>query len=345
MKNIKAYLLFTLMTMVFILAACSNDSKSVSSSGSSSKETYTLKLGHVGPTDSEHPWEKFALQFADAVNERTDGTVTVELYGGSQLGGDRETLEGMQQGTVEMGLIGTIAMGNFVPEYQVWDLPYIFPEDQEKRNEIVYGEIGEELAAKANDKGFKVLSYWHHSNRALSNSQHPVKSLEDMKGLKLRVVENPSSMDWFARVGAVPTPMAFNELYTALQQGVVDGQDNGPILTYGSKFQEVQKYFTYTDHIYSVLAVVISSNTWDQLPKEYQAIVEEVAKEIAPSQLEYSIAAEKEYGQLMEDAGVEVTTLTPEEKKKFAATAQDTYDALKDQIGEDLVNKMLEYRE
>lgn len=308
-------------------------------------EQFVVKLGHVGPADTEHPWEKYSEIFANRVEEETEGRVKVESYPASQLGADREMLEGMQQGVVDMGLIGTIAMGNFVPEYQVWDLPYIFPSDQDTRNEIVHGPIGEEIAEKAKDKGFEIIAYWHHSNRAMSNSKRPIKSIDDLKGLKMRVVENPSSMDWFAAIGTVPTPMAFNELYTALQQGVIDGQDNGPALTFGSKFDEVQPYFTYTDHIYSVLAFVVSAKTWDKLPEDLQDQVREIAQEVGLEQTEYSLEMEVKYGEMMEEAGMEVHRLSPEELARFEESALPTYEKLAPEIGEDLVNKMLEYKE
>lgn len=346
-------ILFSILAGVVVLAACggggsgggSSEETSGEASSEATTETIVLKLGHVGPVDEEHPWERYAKIFAERVAEATDGQVKVETYPASQLGADREMLEGMQQGVVDMGLIGTIAMGNFVPEYQVWDLPYIFPTDQEKKDEIVHGAIGEELAGYARDRGFEIIAYWHHSNRALSNSVRPVKSIDDMKGLKLRTVENPASLDWFAEIGTTPTPMAFNELYTALQQGVVDGQDNGPALTFGSKLYEVQPYFTYTDHIYSVLAFVVSKKVWDSLPEAIQTTLRDLAREVGEEQTEYSLEMEKVYGQRMEEAGVEVHRLSPEELKRFEESALPTYERLAPEIGEDLVNKMLEFKE
>ena len=337
-----------LLSMTLILTACSStdvqQNSETSSGNNSSGEQMTLKLGHVGPADDEHPWERYAKILADRVKERTNGKVIIETYPNSQLGADREMLEGMQQGILDMGLIGTIAMTNFVPEYSVWDLPYIFPTDDNKKYEIIDGPIGQDLAAAAEKKGFKVLAYWHHSTRALSNSKHPVEKLEDMKSLKIRVVENKPSLDWFGRI-AIPTPMAFNELYTALQQGTVDGQDNGPGLTYGSKLYEVQPYYTYTNHIYSVLALIISQKTWDKLPDDVKATLETLGREVGMEQREYSKQMEIEYGKRMEAAGVQITYLSDEELKRFKESAQPTIEALAPEIGEELVNRMLEYKD
>ncbi|MCM3584978.1 TRAP transporter substrate-binding protein [Mesobacillus maritimus] len=343
MKKKLAFVLSSTLMLSMFLIGCGNTNKEAG--GESSDKPIVIKLGHVGPADTDHPWQKYVDVFAERVEKETDGKVKVESYPASQLGADREMLEGMQQGVVDAGLIGTIAMGNFVPEYQVWDLPYIFPNDQGKKDEIVNGPIGEEIAGYARDKGFEVISYWHHSNRSMSNSKRPIKSIDDLKGLKMRVVENPSSMDWFERIGAVPTPMAFNELYTALQQGVVDGQDNGPGLTYGSKFSEVQPYFTYTEHIYSVLAFIVSKKTWDKMPEDTQKIVKQLAQEVGKEQTKYSLEMEVKYGEMMEEAGVEIHRLSPDELKRLEESALPTYEKVGPQIGEELVNKMLEYKE
>lgn len=342
----KKFALIISVTLIFslFLAGCGS-TKEETGGESSEKEKFVLNLGHVGPADTDHPWQKYVEVFAKRVEEETGGQVQVQSYPASQLGADREMLEGMQQGVVDMALVGTIAMGNFVPQYQVWDLPYIFPNDQAKKDEIVNGPIGEEIAGYAREKGFEVLSYWHHSNRSMSNSKRPIESIDDLKGLKMRVVENPSSMDWFERIGTVPTPMAFNELYTALQQGVVDGQDNGPGLTYGSKFSEVQPYYTYTEHIYSVLAFLVSKKTWDKLPEDVQTTLKELAQEVGKEQTKYSLEMEVKYGEMMEEAGVKVNRLSPEELKRFEESALPTYEKVAPQIGEDLVNKMLEYKE
>jgi tripartite ATP-independent transporter DctP family solute receptor len=345
--NMKKSLIILVIIFLVFLTACGSSggqTNGESQAGDGSGKQIVLKLGHVGPADNEHPWEKYAKILGEKINENTNGQVRIETYPASQLGADREMLEGMQQGVLDMGLIGTIAMTNFVPEYSVWDLPYIFPTDDNKKYEIIDGPIGQELAAAAEKKGFKVLAYWHHSTRALSNSKHPVTKVEDMKSLKIRVVENLPSMDWFGRV-AIPTPMAFNELYTALQQGTVDGQDNGPGLTYGSKFYEVQPYYTYTNHMYSVLALIVSQKTWEKLPDDIKVQLETLGKEVGMEQREYSKQMEIEYGKRMEAEGVQVTYLTDEELKRFQESARATIETLAPQIGGDLVNRMLEYKD
>lgn len=336
-------ILFFMILMSSVLAGCGGGSEE---GAAGEAEAVTLKLGHVGPAEADHPWEKYALEFGKQVEEQTDGSVTIDTYPSSQLGADRVMAESIQQGTLEMGLISTIAMGNFVPELQVWDLPYIFPTDNAKVDEILNGPVGEQLAEAALEKQLVILAYWENDWRAMSNSTRPIETADDLKGLKMRVVENQPSLDWFERVGSTPTPMAFNELYTALQQGTVDGQDNGAILTYGSKLHETQGYFTATNHMYAPLAMVMSVQAWEGLDEETQKTVKELAVSIGNEQREYNREVAKEYMQLIADSGVEVIEeLSPEGYESFQQSAQETYESLSSVVGQDLIDQMLEYKD
>ncbi|MGK7376950.1 TRAP transporter substrate-binding protein [Planococcus sp. 1R117A] len=340
--NRKSILFFMIM-MTLVMAGCGGGGNEA---GGGETEAVTLKLGHVGPAEADHPWEKYALEFGKQVEEQTNGEVKIDTYPSSQLGADRVMAESIQQGTLEMGLISTIAMGNFVPELQVWDLPYIFPADNAKVDEILNGPVGEQLAEAALEKRLVILAYWENDWRAMTNSTRPINTQDDLKGLKMRVVENQPSLDWFGRIGATPTPMAFNELYTGLQQGTVDGQDNGPILSYGSKLHETQKYFTATNHMYAPLAMVMSVQAWEGLSEESQKAMKDLAVSIGNEQRKYNREVAKEYTQLIKDSGVEVVEeLTPEGYESFQQSAQETYEKLAPVVGQDLINQMLEYKE
>ncbi|MGG0720349.1 TRAP transporter substrate-binding protein [Robertmurraya massiliosenegalensis] len=339
----KKILLLSILIFSMFLTACSSNSSSGETGGKD--EQFTLKLGHVGPADADHPWEKYARLFAEEVEKKSEGRIKVETYPVSQLGADREMTEAIQQGTLEMGLISTIAMGNFVPELQVWDLPYIFPTDNVKVDEILDGPIGDKMKEAISQKQMLALSFWENDWRAMSNSKRPIETVDDLKGIKIRVVENKPSLDWFERVGAIPTPMAFSEVYTALQQGTIDAQDNGTLLTYGSKLHEVQPYFTFTNHIYAPLAVMISESTWNKLPEDLRTILEETAVDLALEQRQYSRDTAKQLGEEMKAAGIEVSELSEEAIKGFQESAQGTYDALAPELGQELIDDMLEYRE
>lgn len=348
MKKMFVVLLGLVLLVVF--SGCSSTSSSSGSQGkpvqeSDIKSEFKLKLGHVGPSDPNHPWEKYALEFAKQIDEKTNGRVKVETYPSSQLGADREMTEALQTGTMDIGLISTIAMGNFVPEYQVWDLPYIWPTDNNKVDEILDGPIAKELSKKAQEKGLHTIAYWENDWRGMSNSKRPIKSVSDLDGLKMRVVENKPSLDWFERVGAIPTPMAFSELYTALQQGTIDGQDNGTILTYGSKLYEAQKFYTNTRHIYAPLAFIVSEKTWKKLPEDIQKEIQSLAEELAQPQRDYNRKLNKEYAKKMEESGIEINSLSESAIDEFREISKGTYEALADDVGQDLIDKMLKARE
>ncbi|MCM3566943.1 TRAP transporter substrate-binding protein [Neobacillus mesonae] len=339
---VKKLSLLLISLVVIIMAGCSSDK---SSGSDNKKETFTLKLGHVGPADAEHPWQKYAKIYADEIEKKTDGRVKIQIYPSSQLGGDREMTEALQQGTLEMGLISTIAMGNFVPELQVWDLPYIFPNDNAKVDEILEGPIGEKLANAMSKKSLHALAYWENDWRAMTNSKHPIESVKDLKGLKMRVVENKPSLDWFGRVGAIPTPMAFSEVYTALQQKTIDGQDNGTLLTHGAKLYEVQPYFTFTNHMYAPLALVVSDKTWSKMPEDIQKILKETGVTVGKEQRKYSRETAKKLAEQLKKEGVTVTELSDSAIKEFQDSAAETYKKLAPEIGQDLIDEMLKYRQ
>jgi len=331
------------LIIAFTLITGCTSSKKTNATGETD-QTLTLKLGHVGPADLEHPWEKYALKFAQRVEQETNGKVKIKTYPASQLGADREMTEAIQQGTMEMGLISTIAMGNFVSEFQVWDLPYIFPADNAKVDQILEGPIADKIAEAAAKKRIVPIGFWENDWRNISDNKLPITKVADMKGLKMRIVENKPSMDWFQRLGSIPTPMAFSELFTALQQKTVDGQDNGVVLTYGSRLYEATKYYTISQHIYCPLALVVSDKTWQQLPADVQQTMKKIALEVGREQRQYNRQKAAEWLETMKKAGVQVNELSPQGLKEFQDSAQATYDELGDSIGKSLVDEMLQYR-
>jgi len=346
MFNKKVLALISVLIFTLTLTACGGNTpeKGKQSSDAGSK-AITLKLGHVGPASPDHPWEKYAKEFAKQVNEKTGGKVVVNTYPASQLGADREMTEALQQGTMEMGLISTIAMGNFVPDLQVWDLPYIFPDDPTKVDQILEGPIGKQLAKSAEPKGLIILGYWENDWRNMSNSKLPIQTVSDMKGLKMRIVENKPSLDWFKRVGTIPTPMAFSEVYTALQQKTVDGQDNGTVLTYGTRFHEVQPYYTVTHHMYCPLALVVSAKKWAELPDDVKKTIEQLVVEVGRQQRNFNRQIAKEYLDKIEASGVKaVRKLSDEALKGFRDSTKGTYEALSPSLNKEVLEAMLKAR-
>ena len=308
-------------------------------------KTVTLKLGHVGPAKADHPWQKYTLKYASEVEKATQGRVIVKSYPASQLGGDREITESIQNGSGDMGLVSTIAMGNFVPELELWDLPYIWPTDNAKVDKILEDSpIKDRLVAAAAKKRINIIAFWENDWRGMTSSKKAITMPADFKGQKIRVVENRPSMDYFKRVGAIPTPMSWAETYTALQQGTVDAQDNGAVIDYGVKIWDVQKFFTDTKHIYCPMGIIISDAALAKVSDADRTILKKLAIEIGREQRNYCREMSAKYAAEMASK-MQVYQLTPEGLKAFQESAKPTYAALQGSIGKEFIDMMLKYRE
>lgn len=233
----------------------------------------TLKLGHIA--EPENVYGQGADHFAKLVKERSNGEINIQVYPSSQLGNQRDLVEGLGMGTVDMTLTGTAVLGNFVPEVAVFDLPFIFRDVNHAYKAL--DTVGMELAKKGEKNGMIPLAFWENGIRHMTNNKRPIKEPDDMKGLKVRVMEQPVYIDMMKSLGASPTPMAMSELYTALQKGVIDGQENplGHIAT--KKFNEVQKYLSLTGHTYASEPLLISTSAWKKLTPEQQELVRQAA--------------------------------------------------------------------
>ena len=209
----------------------------------------TIRVGHVlAPT---HPYQLGLEKFSELVSEKTGGKVKVEVFHSSQLGNERDLIEGLQLGTVEMCIVSTAPLSNFTTQFNVFDLPFIFSETQKTR-EILDGPIGQEILDTLDAQGIVGLCYFENGFRNVTNNVRPITKPEDLKGLKIRTMESPIHMASFRAMGANPTPMALGELFTALQLGTVDGQENPLAIINTSKFYEVQKFLSITEHFYAL---------------------------------------------------------------------------------------------
>ncbi|MFB3816758.1 MAG: DctP family TRAP transporter solute-binding subunit [Candidatus Methylomirabilales bacterium] len=230
----------------------------------------TLKLGHVLPTT--HNWHIAATGFADEVKAATQGRVEIRVYPNSQLGTETAAIEGLQLGTIEMGLIGGASFQNIEPKMGAEGLPYAWT-DHQHAYRAFDGELGQKLFGLLERKGVKGLAWWENGFRHITNSKRAISTPEDLKGLKLRVTPDKIRLDTFKALGALPVPMAFAELYSALQQGAVDGQENPLAIIFGSNFFEVQKYLSLTNHIWSSATLVMAKSVWERIsPADQQAV-------------------------------------------------------------------------
>ncbi len=215
--------------------------------------------------------------FAGLVAEKTNGEVEVIVYSGGQLGSERDYVEGLRLGTIEMAKTATAPLSRFVPEIDVLNLPYLF-EGEDHLFDCLNSELGEALQKVLVDQGFRLVSWFYAGSRNVYNSRRPVNSPEDLRGMKIRVMESPIMVATLNAMGASAVPMAFGELYSAMQQGVVDGAENNPETILSQKHYEVTKYFTYTHHFYDVNAFLISESAFQRLPKNVQEVVLEAGK-------------------------------------------------------------------
>ena len=335
-KIISVLLILLLMTN---MVACSSNSSSSSNANNTNPnfddKVYKIRIAHV-LQESTPSHIMFIEGFKPYVEEQSNGRIKVEVYANSSLGGERQTYEACQLGTIEMAYGTTAVLANFDPKFKVFDLPFLY-DDVETARKALDGELGDAVKSDLEKVKLKVLSYPENGYRMVSNNRGPIYKPSDMKGLKIRTMENPIHMRAFELMGASPTPMAFSELYTALQQGTVDAQENPIFLTYSSKFQEVQDYLTLTGHFYAPGAIIIGLDYWNTLPEDLQVIVQEGANIARDMQRE--LLDEQNIKDLEElKKEMEVNDLTAEEKAEFARVTQPVYDELAKELGKELVD-------
>ena len=263
----------------------------------------TIKLGHG--LDTSHPVHKGIEYMARLVNERTNGELSIEIYPSQQLGTERELLELLQIGSVGITKVGASTLENFAPSYQVFNIPFIFKSD-EHRFRVLDSEIGKQILLDGQDYWLRGLCYYDAGSRSFYTTEKRIEKPEDLNGLKIRVMESKSAMEMVSTLGGSPTPLAWGELYTALQQGLVDGAENNAPSFYSSRHYEVSKYYTINKHTANPDVLVISTHVWNSLSELHQAILQQAALESAEYQKKlWAIASEEALAAVIE-AGVQV---------------------------------------
>ncbi|MFC4714413.1 TRAP transporter substrate-binding protein [Planococcus dechangensis] len=316
------------------LTACGS-SEDGGTAGGDSGETFNLQAGHSLPED--HPYHLGFLEMAENVEERTDGRVTIEVFANSEIGAERELTEGMGLGTVDLVVSSTAPVTNFVPELEVLDVPFLF-NDRESAVEILEGEIGDELFTKLEENGIIGLSWGENGYRHITNAERPINTPEDLQGLKIRTQENEIHLAAFEALGAQPTPMAWTEAITALQQGVVDAQENPAIVAdQFSLYDANQQYMSLTGHVYSVAIYMMSQQTYDQLPEDLRDIVMEEGQKVGSMERDLIVEMEQESLQNLKDEGVEI--IEDIDTAPFQEAVRPVYDQIESQ---DLLNRILE---
>ena len=296
---------------------------------------YTIKVGYIG--SESHPTMQAMKTFGDNVAKGSEGKIKVELYPNAQLGGDRELCEGVQMGTIQMAIPSTSALAGFDKRIQVLDLPYLFT-TREAAFEAVDGELGQKLNEFLGKKGFYVVGYLGNGFRHVTNSKQPITKPEDLSGLKIRTMENPMHLAFFKELGANPTPMSWGELYTALQQGTVDAQENPYAMIDDGKFYEVQKYVSETGHVFSYEILIANKKFMEKLPEDLRALVIDEAQKAIATQRAAMKTEEANFKAKVIKGGLTANELTPEQKKPFVEKTKVVYAQFEGKLGTEIMD-------
>jgi tripartite ATP-independent transporter DctP family solute receptor len=290
-----------------------------------------VKYGHVGPPI--HPQHHGAVAFAKYVTEKTKGEIEVQVFPLGQLGGERSMTEQVQAGTLHMTAVTSGVLANFVPEMGIIELPFVYPNRETAYKVLDDKDVKERFAKFCDPKGFVFIGYTENEFRDMTNSKRPIKKPDDLKGLKLRVVESPIFIDTFKTLGANPTPLPFPEIYNALQQKVIDGQDNPLYTSNLMKFMEVNKFATVTNHILTECPVVVNKKFWSTLTPEQQQIFREAAEVQIKVNREGNAKGSADAVEKARALKVEVYVLTAQDRAVFKAAVKPVYDKYRGVFG------------
>ncbi|MCM2251987.1 MAG: TRAP transporter substrate-binding protein [Ramlibacter sp.] len=298
----------------------------------------TLKLGLQNPKG--HPAVMGAERFAEIVAAKSGGKLKVTLFPGGVLGGDAQTVSAVQAGTVEMTVLNSGILASQVKEFAVYDFPFLFANAREA-DAVVDGPFGKAMHAKLADKGIIGLAYWELGFRNMTNSRRPILKVEDIAGLKLRVIPNPINIDWVKALDANPTPLAFPELFGALEQKAVDGQENPVSVILANRFAEVQKYLALTNHQYNPQSVIVSKKLWDGMSAAERQILQDAAVEAGKYQRQVSREQAASMLEELKKAGMQVSELPAAEQAKLRERMKPVIDKYAGSVGEATVKDIM----
>ncbi|MBS0452835.1 MAG: TRAP transporter substrate-binding protein [Proteobacteria bacterium] len=306
--------------------------------GLAQAQTRTIKFANQNAEG--HPIVLGMQKFAEIVAAKSGGKLKVNVYPGGALGSDQANVSALQGGTLEMASMNSGIFASIVKDFAIYDFPFLFGNAKEA-DAVVDGPFGTGLHKKLEDKGLVGLTYYELGFRQLTNSKRAVAKVEDIGGLKLRVIPNPINVDWVNALGANPTPLPFPELYAALEQGAVDGQENPVATIRGAKLYEVQKYMTLTNHQYNPQSVVISKRFWESLSEGDRKILQEAATESAKYEREQSRAQAASIMAELKKSGMQITELSPAEVTKLREKMKPVIAKHSASVGEATVNAVV----
>ena len=286
------YKFITIVCLIFLLVSCKKESG-----------TKLLYLAHN--STQSHPVHKGVLEFKKALETKSGGSLKVKIFPDSQLGSEREVLELLQIGSVAATKVSAATLSNFVPEYHILGIPYLF-ENSAHKFEVLEGSIGKSILEKGSKFWLRGLCYYDAGSRSFYTREKAIRTPDDLKGLKIRVMNNQMAINMVNAMGGSATPLSYSELYTAIQQGVVDGAENNAPSYVSSNHYEVSKYYTLDEHSAVPDVIVIGTKFWDKLSEEEKIWVQEAADESAQAQKKFWKESVDESMRIAREAGVEI---------------------------------------
>lgn len=295
---------------------------------------YTLRLSHTGAPG--HHYQTITEQFAEEIAQKTNGAVEIQIFPSDQLGNQLESVEGTMIGTLEMTLASDTVLSNWVPDMGLLNLPFLF-KNMDEYLEVVEGPVGKMLNQQLEQQGAIIIGWWGNGMRHVTNSVRPINKPEDLKGLKIRVPEGKVFVDTFQALGAGATVMSFGELYSALQLGVVDGQENPPAHILTQNFNEVQDYVSRTGHIHMGSPLIMNAHLFYSMPEEIQQTLLEVGKAYDRKHIDLIANLEEEQWKEIEGRGMKINDV---DKSVFRKAVQPVYDDAAGKFNKDIFEQL-----
>ena len=323
MKKLLSVTLITVLCLAMLAGCGSSENAAGQDDGA---VTLRVALGNASS------WSDMANAFKEEVEEKSNGQITVDLFPDNQLGGEREVVEAAQLGDIDIAMTATSPIASLVPDLYLFDAPYLFT-SREDAYEILDGEIGEQILEVFESKGLKPLGgFGENGFRNLTTTDRNVSGPEDLRGLKIRVMENEVHISAWTAFGANPTPMSWAEVFTGLQQKTIDGQENPIEVIYNGGLDEVQQYLILTEHVYNPMLMLMNIDEFNSLSPENQEILLTAAENAKQYQREQAQMYEEQMLSELREADMEVVELSESQKQSFRDLLDDTYQLVKDSM-------------
>jgi len=337
----KYILMISLLIALSVFMTACGGSSTPEGEGQSSGEVITLRVSHVLP--ESHPTHTTLAEiFKPEVEANSNGRIKVEIYPNAQLGSDRQAIESVSLGSLEMTVPGGPVVSGFYEPYMIFDLPFLF-ESREAGYASWDGELGQQISEGLKEQNIINLGYGENGFRHVTNNNGPINTPADMAGMKIRTMENPLHVAAFEGMGANPTPIAFGELFTALQQKTVDAQETPAAIIYSNKFYEVQDYMSLTGHLFTNCPYFINMDFYEGLDPELQQVIADAVDATIVVQREVLTEEEANYIEELKELGMEVNEISPENLQLFVEAAQPAYELFEEQFGPEMIDLARSY--